>query len=99
MADKRVKISRVNLKGPAGNSTTDKRVKITRLNLHGSTDKRAKITRLKLDHPPLDKRVVITELKLVGASSVAPPVYRDTPTGWQPVVVYMPNGTNWEAIT
>lgn len=99
MADKRVKISRIALKGPAGNITTDKRVKITRIALHGSQDKRVKITRIALDHVPFDKRVKITRIALVGPSSVAPPVYRDTPTGWQPVVVYMPNGTNWEAIT
>lgn len=93
MADKRVAVSTVQLKGPAGSVTTDKRLAVTQVNLTGSLDKRLRVSQVTLVAPPLDKRIGVSLVQLVGPASSLRAVYVGTVNGWTPVDVYLP-GSN-----
>lgn len=98
MADKRLEVSTVQLKGPAGSVTTDKRLVVTQANLHGSTDKRITVSQLTLVAPPPDKRIVVNLVQMVGPASTARAVYYGTASGWEAVDVYLPGPVVWQKI-
>lgn len=99
MADKRIEVSTVQLKGPLGSSTTDKRVLVSSANLTGPIDKRVIVNQVTLVAPPPDARTRVTQVQLVGPSSPLRPVYMGTTSGWVPVDVYLPVGGVWQKIT
>lgn len=99
MADVRIQVSTVQLKGPAGNVTVDKRILVSSVQVHGPIDKRTVVSQVTLVAPPPDKRTEVSQVQLVGPASPLRPVYIGTASGWIPVDWYVAGTSIWQKIT